>query len=86
MLDELSDLFEGGADFVKMDIEGAEWEVVKAAGEWPERVASLLIEVHGTEGRRQAGVDEMMGYLRSKGFTCRKHEAHWSAVWARREA
>jgi hypothetical protein len=69
-----------------MDIEGAEWEVVKAAGEWPERVGSLLIEVHGTEGRRQAGVDETMGYLRSKGFTRRKHEAHWSAVWAKREA
>jgi hypothetical protein len=39
---------------------------------------------HGNEGRRQAGIDEMMGYLRDKGFTCRKHEAHWSAVWAKR--
>jgi FkbM family methyltransferase len=84
-LDELTDLFGGGADFVKMDIEGSEWEVVKAPGEWPERVGSLLIEIHGTEGRRQAGIDEMMGYLRDKGFTCRKHEAHWSAVWATRE-
>jgi hypothetical protein len=26
----------------------------------------------------------MMGYLRDKGFACRKHEAHWSAVWATR--
>ena len=84
-LDELTDLFGGSADFVKMDIEGAEWEVVQAPGEWPERVGSLLIEIHGTEGRRQEGIDEMMGYLRDKGFTCRKHEAHWSAVWATRE-
>jgi len=84
-LDELTDLLGGRADFVKMDIEGAEWEVVKAPGEWPERIGSLLIEIHGTEGRRQAGIDEMMGYLRNKGFTCRKHEAHWSAVWAKRE-
>jgi FkbM family methyltransferase len=83
-LDELTDLFGGGADFVKMDIEGAEWDVVNAPGEWPERVGSLLIEIHGNEGRRQAGIDEMMGYLRDKGFTCRKHEAHWSAVWAKR--
>jgi hypothetical protein len=84
-LDELTDLFGGSADFVKMDIEGSEWEVVKAPGEWPERVGRLLIEIHGTEGRRQAGIDEMMGYLQDKGFTCRKHEAHWSAVWAKRE-
>jgi FkbM family methyltransferase len=84
-LDELTDLLGGRADFVKMDIEGAEWEVVKAPGEWPERIGSLLIEIHGTEGRRQAGIDEMMGYLRNKGFTCRKHEALWSAVWAKRE-
>jgi FkbM family methyltransferase len=83
-LDELTDLFGGSADFVKMDIEGAEWEVVQAPGEWPERVGSLLIEIHGNEGRRQAGIDEMMGYLRAKGFTCEKHEAHWSAVWAKR--
>jgi len=83
-LDELTDLVGGFADFVKMDIEGAEWEVVKAPGEWPERIGSLLIEVHGNEGRRQAGIDEMTGYLRDKGFTCRKHEAHWSAVWATR--
>jgi FkbM family methyltransferase len=55
-LGELTDLFGGSADFVKMDIEGAEWDVVK--GEWPERVGSLLIEVHGNEGRRQAGIDE----------------------------
>ena len=84
-LDELTDVLGGSADFVKMDIEGTEWEVVKGPGEWPERVGSLLIEVHGTEGRRQAGMDEMTGYLRDKGFTCRKHDAHWSAVWAKRE-
>ena len=36
----------------------------QGAGEWPERVSSLLVEIHGTEGRRQAGIDEMMGYLR----------------------
>ena len=84
-LDELTDLIGGRADFVKMDIEGAEWEVVQAPGEWPQRVGSLLIEIHGNEGRRQEGIDEMMGHLRVKGFTCRKHEAHWSAVWATRE-
>jgi FkbM family methyltransferase len=83
-LDELTDLVGGRADFVKMDIEGAEWEVVQGPGDWPERVGSLLIEIHGTEGRRQAGIDEMAGYLREKGFTCRKHEAHWCAIWATR--
>jgi hypothetical protein len=83
-LDELTDLFGGSADFVKMDIEGSEWEVVPAPGEWLERVGSLLIEIHGNEGRRQAGIDEMMVYLRAKGFTCEKPGVHWSAVWAKR--
>ena len=85
-LDDLIGLFDSPVDFVKMDIEGAEWDVVKAPGEWPERVGSLLIEIHGNEGRRQAGIDEMTEYLRDKGFTCRKHEAHWSAVWAKRSS
>jgi FkbM family methyltransferase len=85
-LDELTALFDRRVDFVKMDIEGAEWDVLKAPGAWPERVGSLLVEVHGTEGRREAGVEEFSRYLRDLGFTCRRHEAHWSAVWAKREA
>ena len=44
-----------------------------------------MIEIHGTEGRRQAGIYEMMGYLREKGFTFRKHEADWSAMWGKQE-
>lgn len=85
-LDELIDLFGDRVDFIKMDIEGAEWEVVTGPRDWLASVGSLLIEIHGTEGRRQAGMDEMMGYLREEGFTCRTHDVHWSAVWAKREA
>jgi hypothetical protein len=57
---------------------------VKAPGEWPERIGSLLIEIHGTEGQRQAGIDEMMGISETRASRVRKHEAHWSAVCARR--
>ena len=34
-------------DFVKMDIEGAEWEVLGRNTEWAERVRSLKVEAHG---------------------------------------
>ena len=84
-LEELIDCFADDVDFVKMDIEGAEWEVVAGPGSWPERVGSLLVEIHDTEGRRHEGIDEMMRSLRSKGFTCRPHDIHWSAVWAKKE-
>jgi FkbM family methyltransferase len=85
-LEELTGCFADDVDFVKMDIEGAEWEVVAGPGSWPERVGSMLVEIHDTEGRRQEGIDEMMRFLRSKGFTCRPHDIHWSAVWAKKEA
>jgi FkbM family methyltransferase len=85
-LDQLIDLFGDDVDFVKMDIEGSEWEVVTSSGDWPERVGSLLIEVHERGNGKQAAVEEMMGYLRDRGFLCRKHEVHWSAIWAKREA
>jgi FkbM family methyltransferase len=83
-LTDFIDLLGGHAGFVKMDIEGAEWEVLTSSGDWPERVDSLLVELHGTEGRREAGADEMCGHLRERGFICRRHAAHWSAVWATR--
>jgi FkbM family methyltransferase len=81
---ELLDLFETGrVDFVKMDVEGSEWELLDSAGEWAERVGSLLVEVH-TPDDKQAAVESMIGSLEAVGFRCRRHEVHWSAIWATR--
>lgn len=65
----------GGADLVKMDIEGAEWEVVQSAG-WCDLVGSLLVEVHGGTCSR------MIELLEERGFRARSHAVHWSSVWA----
>jgi hypothetical protein len=83
-LGELLDLFKTErVDFVKMDIEGSEWEVVERAGDWAGRVGSLLVEVH-TPTDKEAAVESMIGSLEAVGFTCSRHEVHWSAIWATR--
>jgi FkbM family methyltransferase len=43
----LNDLLKNGADFVKLDIEGAEYEVIKDCRENLSKVKNLFIEYHG---------------------------------------
>jgi FkbM family methyltransferase len=43
---ELLDML-GGADFVKMDIEGAEQEVLRDPRPWSSRVGAIRLEIHG---------------------------------------
>lgn len=67
-------------DFVKMDVEGAEWQLLgdAAAAEWAPRVRSLLVEVHGGEGR-----ERMARSLADLGFRATTRRLrHPSAVWA----
>ena len=45
-IDALLELIGGQCEFVKMDIEGAEREVLKSAESWIHRVGCLKIEVH----------------------------------------
>lgn len=65
----------GGADLVKMDIEGAEWEVLASDG-WEKLVETILVEVHGEP------YEKMIDLLAARGFSASKHTAHWSSVWA----
>lgn len=80
-LDSLATFITGSAadavDFVKMDIEGAEAEVLKSAGGWPLRVRHLLVECH-----TPYTVEEAIADLERRGFEARPHKAHPSAVWA----
>lgn len=68
----------GSVDFVKMDIEGAEEEVLEATG-WEQYVGSLLVEVH--DG--QASIDMITNLLTRRGFEVTRHTLHWSALWAK---
>lgn len=62
----------GNVDFIKMDIEGAEWEVLHPP--FPE-VKHILVEFHS--GTREAGI----AALRALGYRAHPHPPHPSAVW-----
>lgn len=61
-------------DFVKMDIEGAEREVLNANTEWAERVRSIKVEVH-----EPYTVEACAGDLARLGFTTRLDD-QWNAA------
>jgi FkbM family methyltransferase len=78
-LDSVLDHFDlQEVDYVKMDIEGAELEVLQNAGRWPERVRSLKVEVHPP-----CTVEAVFGELVDLGYWCHRDDRHWSCVVAR---
>lgn len=68
-------------DFVKMDIEGAEWEVFAGPDDWVPLVRYLLVELHGSDDS-QTLVRHGVSELQSLGFTAAHHRRHPQAVWA----
>ena len=71
----IDDLLEryGPFDFVKMDVEGEEWEIIPAA-RWDD-VGALLVEFHG--GDLAAG----LALVQAAGFIANHHAIHPTAVW-----
>lgn len=77
----ISDAFgDARVDFVKMDIEGAEWEVFKD-GSWAPRVEMVLVELHDS-GTSPEIVQRGIDALSELGFQARHHRRHPQAVWA----
>lgn len=79
----LAELLDGEpVDFVKMDVEGAEWTILWLGG-WEHLVKSLLVELHGEDTD-----DRMVGFaisaLERLGYTASPHKIHPRAVWAAR--
>ncbi|KPL68839.1 hypothetical protein SZ64_12480 [Erythrobacter sp. SG61-1L] len=66
------------ADYVKMDIEGAEWELFRHP-DWLARVNALSVEVHDTDW-----MDPVEEILQQKGFVTSRQADHWSAIYASR--
>jgi Methyltransferase FkbM domain len=62
-------------DLAKIDVEGAEWEVLQGIDEsdWP-RIRQLAIEVHDVDGR----VARMRDVLEAKGYGVVVEEADWA--------
>lgn len=67
-------------DFVKMDIEGTEWDVF-ADGSWAADVGAILVELHGDGGSREL-VRRGVAALQALGFNASHYRRHPQAVWA----
>ena len=70
-VEQVLDLIPGGkADFLKIDIEGAELELLRPPISWISRIDSLAIELHGPEIERPVKL-----WLSEYGFICKKRRS-----------
>lgn len=68
-------------DYLKMDIEGAEKDVLlDGATDWLARVVSMSVEIHG-----DADMTPYIRTLEEAGFRCWKDRRHWCCVSAVRD-
>jgi FkbM family methyltransferase len=74
-LDGLLARVRGDVDYVKMDIEGAEREVLRNNTAWAARVRSIKVEVHPPYS-----VEECMADLSELGFRAQRGEGHPALV------
>ena len=68
----------GKIDLLKIDVEGAEWDVLRgiSAHDWP-RISQVVAEVHDEDGR----VHQVENLLRAQGFTVVSEPEPQSAAW-----
>jgi hypothetical protein len=64
---------------VKMDIEGAEAEVLESASGWAPRVQAMKVEIHPP-----ATFEHVQKTLRANGFRCTRDRVHACCVVATR--
>jgi hypothetical protein len=62
-------------DYVKVDIEGAERELLRTATAWASRVRTIAVEVHAPYTTADCERD-----LSALGFTTRVDPRHWACV------
>ena len=72
-------------DYVKMDIEGAEKEVLAAAGSWLPRVRSIKVEVHPEKASTLYPLGNCIDDLERHGFACSLDTRHHACVIGRRQ-
>lgn len=68
-------------DYVKMDIEGAEWPVLSSGAEWLPQVRSLKVELH-PKFNKEATYENCAAVLRNCGFVCERDSRHWDTLTA----
>lgn len=79
----LREFGEGGVDFVKMDVEGTEWEIL-ALPTWAPLVRYLLIELHDLSASSAELLERARLLLVAAGFRARHQPPHPQAIWAQR--
>ena len=60
----------GTVDILKLDIEGAEYEVLRPSTPWLSAVHCLVVELHGEAAHR-----DIPGWLRDAGFSVERHRS-----------
>ncbi len=60
----------GQIDILKLDIEGAEYDILRPPTPWLSSVRCLVIELHGEAAHR-----DIPGWLRSAGFSVERHRS-----------
>lgn len=69
-------------DFIKMDVEGAEKEILTNGDlAWTDKVRCMGIEIHD-----KSFIAPAMKILESRGFQCRKDNRHWTLISAGRKS
>jgi len=68
-------LFNGHVDFIKMDIEGTEWELFLTLDKWAHLTDYLLVELHGPDPLERA--EEMLNEF----FRTSRHTRHPQALY-----
>lgn len=72
-------------DYLKMDIEGAEYDILSEASpkEWLKKVKYLSIEVHNTTAvKNEDGILKLVNELENNNFLAWRSAIHWSSVFA----
>ena len=74
-LDTLLREYGGPVDYLKVDVEGAERELLRSWTGWSPEVRSLKVELHG-----DYAVDDCQADLRRLGYITRPDLRHWACV------
>ena len=70
MYEALRESPSGSIDILKLDIEGAEYDILRPPALWLSSVRCLVIELHGEAAHR-----DIPGWLRSAGFSVERHRS-----------
>ena len=70
-------------DYVKMDIEGAEWPVLSTGATWLDSVKMMKVELH-PKFNQDATYDNCARILSARGFKCSRDKRHWNTLVATR--